>query len=218
MLFRSLAPTGVGLDKVTEIAGKLTKAMAGADEETKGAGQAFAALGVATRDIAGNLRPVDEVLNDVARSLAAYSDDANKVAIAQQLLGKSGAQYIPVLNDLAGLTRQASSVTKEQAEAASNLSDNIGLLTNSFRILRQELVAGVVPALSDFLSRYVALSRMGAGPGKMLEGLLGPNPTERVAELERRLGDLTKLRERLAQNGDPNFIAQIGRASCRERV
>ena len=55
-ILNTLKPSGIGLDQITDVAGKLTRAMQGADEETGKAAKAFEALGIETRDTAGNLR------------------------------------------------------------------------------------------------------------------------------------------------------------------
>jgi TP901 family phage tail tape measure protein len=90
-ILNTLKPSGIGLDQITDVAGKLTRAMQGADEETGKAAKAFEALGIETRDTAGNLRPVDEVLKDLADSLSGYSGVREFLDGAQHLAALSGS-------------------------------------------------------------------------------------------------------------------------------
>lgn len=216
-LLNTLKPTGVGLPEIVDLTGKIVKAMQQAESATSAQAIAFKALGVATRDSAGNLRGADRVLSDVAAAMALYQDDANKVAIAQALLSKTGASYLPILGDLASRGRAAASVTKEQAQAADDLVDRIGDLTTAFTILRQELVAGVVPALSDFFTRYIALAKLGKGPVDIVEGLFGDSPLEKIAGFERRMAELTRIREHLAKEGDPSVLQRMFNPALRTR-
>jgi len=85
--FNQLQPAGITLEQITSTSEKLVKAMIGADKETGKAAEAFGALGIATRDADGNLRQTDVVLREIAAKLYTYEDGANKVAIAQALLG-----------------------------------------------------------------------------------------------------------------------------------
>lgn len=205
-LINTLAPTGVGLQEVIDLTNKIVKAAMQADDATSQQAKAFKALGIATRDTAGDLRNADALVTDVSRAFAGYETGANKVALAQALLGKTGAAFLPMLGDLASRTREVATVTTEQAQAADDLADNIATLTRSFALLRQEMVAGVAPAMSDFFKRYLALAKLGSGPVELIAGLFGESPDEKVAGLQRRIDDLRRLREEMAKKGEPSSI------------
>ena len=205
-LINTLAPTGVGLQEVVDLTNKIVKAALQADDATSQQARAFKALGIATRDTAGDLRGADALITDVSKAFAGYENGANKVALAQSLLGKTGASFLPVLGDLATRTREAATVTTEQAQAADDLADNIATLTRSFTLLRQELVAGVAPALSDFFKRYLALAKLGSGPVELIAGLFGDSPEQQVAGFQRRIDELKRIREKMASEGAPSFM------------
>lgn len=192
-LLNTLAPTGAGLEQIVDIAGKLTKAMGQAEVETSAQAKAFKALGVSFKDSLGNLRNADDVLVDVAKSLDQYSDGANKVAIAQALLGKTGAEYLPVLGDLATRGRAAATVTKEQAQAADDLSDQIGELNQQFTIFKQGLATAVVPTLSKLIEQFNAGITAAGGFTEALQryGLRLPKaPGSELADLRARRAEL----------------------------
>ena len=70
--------------------------MQGAGDDSKKFGEAFAALGIKTRDSNGNLRDSGQVLIEVAQKLGTYADGANKTALAQAIPRKGGSQFLPI--------------------------------------------------------------------------------------------------------------------------
>ena len=159
-LLNTLKPTGVGMEQIVDVTGKLVRSMGQAQDETSKQARAFAALGVSIKDSAGNLRNADDVLGDIAGAFEGYRDGANKVALAQALLTKSGAEYLPMLSDLATRTRAAASVTKEQAQAADDLGDQIRELGVQYDILKQKVVGSFLPGLLAGLERFNKLNEL----------------------------------------------------------
>ena len=172
-LLNTLKPSGVGLEQITDVAGKLTKSMAGAGEGGKRAAEAFQALGVSTKDTAGNLRPVDEVLKELADSLSQYADGSNKVALAQALLGKAGAQYLPLLKDLAETQRVAGTVSAEQAAAAEKLEKSLGKLAVAVNALKVDAFSGLIEKLAAFGDKLVEVASKAGSFQQAMVALLG---------------------------------------------
>lgn len=192
-LLNTLKPSGASLDTITGMAEKMVKAMQGADKETGKAAEAFAALGISTKDAEGNLRPVDEVLRDVANALNTYADGSNKTAIAQALLGKAGAEYLPLLKDLANDTQMASTVTAEQAAQAEQLQKALGRLAVATDALWTSLANKLVPTLADVATKFEAARRTGKGFFDSIQ--LATLPDSKVAvEVDRQVAALAKLR------------------------
>lgn len=127
---------------------KLAKGMAGADDETKGAGRALEFLGIKAKDSAGNMRATDEVMGDVAKAFARYADGAGKTAIAQELFGKSGAQLLPFLKDMADYGDKVGKVTAEQAARAEEYEKALGRLTLAKQEVVQSVVLELLPAMT----------------------------------------------------------------------
>jgi hypothetical protein len=207
-LLNTLAPTGVGIAQITDLASKLTRAMVGADEETSKAAEAFRLLGVSTKDGAGNLRSVDDVLVEVSQALAGYQDGTNKAAIAQALLGKSGTEYLPVLKDLAEFQREAASVTAEQAQKAADLQDAWGKLGVEATKLKQSIASEIIPELLKLITQFNAAGAAGASFYERIRASIGP--VKFVAELEGDLAALQKRRDALANDTRP--LMQRGKA------
>ena len=73
--------------------------MYSASKGTGAAAEAFEKLGVSTVDSSGELRSSDEVFQDVIAALGEMTNETERDAIAQQLMGKSAAQLNPLIED-----------------------------------------------------------------------------------------------------------------------
>lgn len=59
----------------------------------------FKALGVSVKDANGQLKPTDQILQELANAFQKLPDGPRKSALALQLFGKAGASIIPIMND-----------------------------------------------------------------------------------------------------------------------
>jgi ribosomal protein L12E/L44/L45/RPP1/RPP2 len=90
---------GVSSDNLGKSLQKLSESMvAVANGSATPAAEAFKAIGVAVQNADGTLRPMSDVLGDVAAKFAGYKDGAAKAALAQAIFGDGGAAMIPLLN------------------------------------------------------------------------------------------------------------------------
>jgi ribosomal protein L12E/L44/L45/RPP1/RPP2 len=88
--------SGVSLEGLAKGMQKLATAMVEAAGGSKEQVETFSRLGVSVKDAAGQLRPTEDVLLDLADAFAAMPDGAEKSALAVKLFGKSGVELIPV--------------------------------------------------------------------------------------------------------------------------
>lgn len=140
---------------------KLSKSMIDAANGGVKTSAAFEAIGISVQDLAG--RKPDEVFRLIAQRLAAYQDGAEKVALAQLLMGKSGANMLPLLHDLADGGEIQSRVTAEQAKQAEAFEKNLRRLSVTFTENRNAIVQQFLPALSALSEGMLAAQRAGAG-------------------------------------------------------
>lgn len=106
----------------------------------KQAATAFKALGISVTDASGKLRSSDEVFADIADRFSRMPDGAEKTALAMQLLGKSGAEMIPLLNSgKDGLKAMA----EESDRLGNTLSTKTGRAAEAFNDSITRLQAGV---------------------------------------------------------------------------
>jgi hypothetical protein len=155
-----------GLDAITSAMNKLAKNMAGATEDTKGAGKALEALGIDFSRFKG-LSP-DEQMQAVAKAMSNFADGAGKSAVAMALYGKEGAKMIPFLKDLAEVGELHAKVTAEQAAMADNFSDNLVKLKASGEGWKKELAMGLLPALNDASQAFLDVL---SGAGGLRDGI-----------------------------------------------
>jgi len=70
----------------------------GVAESGKGIAASLADIGIKANDAEGHVRPLADILPDVADAFSHMADGPQKTALAIQLFGKQGAELIPILN------------------------------------------------------------------------------------------------------------------------
>lgn len=129
----------------------LQKAQAG----TGPASQALQALGLSAKELIG--LPIDQQMNRIADSVARFADGGNKTAIVMELLGRGGAQMIPVLDQgTGGLDNLRGSAERVGAVMSgttigvlANMSTNLTTLKGAATGLGGTLVSILAPAIND---------------------------------------------------------------------
>jgi hypothetical protein len=100
--------------------GRLSHSVAQASSGIGMQAQAFDALGIKVRDTHGNLKNADVIIRELSEKFHGMEDGAGKTAAAIAILGKSGAELIPMLNG-----------GSEELDKFANLSDKLGLTLDS---------------------------------------------------------------------------------------
>jgi len=145
---------------------KLSKGMAGLDEDSNKVHKALKALGVASKDAAGGLRDPSLVLVDVATKLQGYNDGAGKTALINDLIGKSGADLLPFLNDLAENYDKVTGTSGDAAGAAAAFQDQVGWLKLELKTLVTSVAVDVAPTLRDLAGAFGDVYKEQAGLNK----------------------------------------------------
>ena len=140
--------SGTAMETIGTNLSKLSKALAGVDNEGADASKALQFLGITAKDSGGNLRDPAEVLNDVALKLAQFEDGAGKTALAMDLFGKSGASMLPFLKDLAENQNLNIRLTAQQIEEADKASKAMARMRAESSFVSQTLVTSAIPAFS----------------------------------------------------------------------
>jgi hypothetical protein len=204
---------------------KLAKGMAQFDSSTNYTNRALKALGISARDSAGNLRDPSAVMIDISKALSNYSDSASKAAIVIDLFGKSGAEILPFLNDMADNVDRVTGVTAEAAAQADAFQDQIGGLKRGIDVLFQSLARDLVPTFSKIVAAFTdsaASSDRFAGAaklaGSMIEqlvilgaatGLVFSTLGKTVGTAAEQLGAIAKLDFRGARNAGKDWYNEI---------
>lgn len=127
---------------------------------------AFQRLGLSVRGANGELKNNGEFLFEVAAKLDGLKSPTERVAMAQELLSKSGAKVLPFLHDLVEEGGNVVRITAAQAELADSYGDTLAKLGWGHDRLKREIALGLLPVMNDLA---VAL----LGSRKEGEGLLG---------------------------------------------
>lgn len=136
---------------------RLNNALAGGDDETKGAARALAAIGLESE----NLRRLDpaEAYRQVAEALGKFADGGGKTAVAMAILGKSAAQQLPFMKDLAEAGRLNAKVTTEQAAAAEQLEKAWARVSAEGGGFAKGIALSLIPTLASLID-YVSYTKM----------------------------------------------------------
>lgn len=166
--------SGVDADALGGLLRKLNDNISDAAGNAKSdAAVAFRALGISARDGADKVKSADQVLLEIADRFQNYVDGANKSAIATQLLGKSGAEAIPFLN-------QGSAGIKALADE----SDRLGITLSG-------KTAAAAEEFNDRVDRLKSL--LIDGIGNQVAARLLPTLNAMGSELEDTAGSASEL-------------------------
>jgi trimeric autotransporter adhesin len=172
---------------------KLAKGMAAVDDDSNKTNKALRALGVSAKDSAGKLRDPSEVFVEAAKRLAGYEDGAAKAALVTDLLGKSGADLLPYMNDVAESVDKFQGASAEAAANASKFQDQLGMTRAKFEALVSQIAAGALPAMNDLVEVFTE----SAGKANDLAGSDVTNWADDLAVGLARVVDVAQLLPRL---------------------
>jgi TP901 family phage tail tape measure protein len=144
----------------------------------------FNDLGVAFKDVTtGALRPLDQVMLDVADKFRAMPDGAQKSALAVDLFGRAGTSMIHMLNlGREGLQAEMDKAKeynlvmgKEAAEAADRFQESLVDLKGATQGIGNVITATLLPAIQGIVTNVTeAVAKVGkwAAEHKGLTGVL----------------------------------------------
>lgn len=127
---------------------KLSRTMVDAQQGGTKTSGAFAALGISAKNLASQ-RPED-VFVQIATQMSKYQDGAGKTAIAMELLGKSGANLLPVMKDLVEVGGYQVKVTSAQAAMADEYEKNMIRLHASTDAIFKKIGLELIPVFNAF--------------------------------------------------------------------
>lgn len=161
---------------------RLSRTMYDAAAGNKEAQQTFKDLGVAYQDSTGRLRDSGVVLYDIADRLSKIEDGATKTATAMKLFGRSGADLIPLINNLQELAEEARAVgyalSDETAAKFEMFNDNLTRLEMASEGFARQLAVGLSDALVQVTNGLIQYSKnsqiwitVGQVMGEVIKGI-----------------------------------------------
>lgn len=151
--------SGTSLESVEKALRKLNRNVTEAADGSKTAADSLTAIGLSSEKLKG-LKP-DEQLKAVAQALSQISDPGERSARALDVLGKSGADLLPLMNsgaegienlmtraDELGLT-----ISQDQATAAAQFGDAWDDIKSTLGGVSMQIAASLAPALTDIFKK-----------------------------------------------------------------
>lgn len=140
---------------------KMTMNMADAAAGGEKQKAAFDVMGVSATDVHGKLKPMDDLLMELADKFSVLPDGPAKSAAAMDIFGKSGANLLPFLNlgreGIGKLTDEAKKfglvMGTEAAMAADNFGDQMTALKMGMQGAFQQLALTLMPTLTSFVEK-----------------------------------------------------------------
>ncbi|MBE3124849.1 MAG: hypothetical protein IMZ57_04235 [Acidobacteria bacterium] len=135
----------------------LGRSMVNAADGVKMSTAAFSDLGISVKDVDGQLRPMQDVMLDVADRFMNMENGAAKTALAIKLFGRSGTELIPMLNlGAEGLREQIALAeklglvfTEKTAKAADKFKDTMTELNGALTGMRNDIGNALIPVFTQ---------------------------------------------------------------------
>jgi hypothetical protein len=136
---------------------RLNQEIGKAADGNKAALEKFQELGISIRGAGGQIKPTEQLMQELANRFAQLPDGAEKSALATELFGRAGARLLPLLNGGADgirnlgdeATRLGIVFTKEQAVIAEGMNDALEALSAGVSGTRAQIGLLFAPTITD---------------------------------------------------------------------
>lgn len=203
---------------------RVARASEEAADGSKSAQEAFAKLKIDP----SQFKDTGALFEAIVEQLSQLPDGAQKTGIAMDLLGKSGARLIPLINGGAeGLARAREEaekfgliVSQEAADAAGELNDNLARLELAGKGLAQEFGNSLIPALSDVVEKSIEGAKEGGVLLGVLKGIIElgdvvifgteqEQRAERIAELTQFINFQQRQLQETSSSSNPEVLENV---------
>ncbi len=156
----ALGISGTSMEQQRASFVRLARTASDANEGLSTATRAFDRIGVSVTDAAGELKPMEVLIRDVADGLSQMENETLRTATAQELFGRRGTDLLQFLEDGAdginALTAEAMTlgavISTEAAEGAEIFNDELLRARTVARGIRQEIGLALIPELSRLIT------------------------------------------------------------------
>ncbi len=161
--------SGISLEGLAKGMQMLATSMVEAAGGSKEQVEVFSRLGVSVKDAAGQIRPTEAVLLDLADAFSAMPDGAEKSALAVKLFGKAGVELIPFLNQgrtgIEELKQKFKAlgleISGDTARAAEKFNDTLDTVKQALSGIAMRIAEAALPALQRLADALVGLASHG---------------------------------------------------------
>jgi len=197
ILRQAFENAGLGADATGDFLLKLQDSIAGVNEDGKSTAGALKALGLGAASLRG-MGGLEQVAA-LQKGFEGIADQAQRVAVARDLLGKSGGKSLALLGDgeaLAQARQQAGPLADVMQRNVATF-DKLGDVLNGLKLNSQEFFAGALEAIAPKATNIAqALGSIdfvgfGRGAGQFINVLLDlANVLMSLAPVIQQVGDL----------------------------
>ena len=158
---------GSSIDAVQTALGKLSVKAFDAATGNKAATATFDALGISLRNADGSMKSSVTLLEQVGDAFKSINDPTVKSALAIEIFGKSGAQMIPVIENMSEARREAQqlgiTLGDEFAGRAATFNDNLDKMAATASALSRALLNELLPSVNRIMDAMVDARKAGEG-------------------------------------------------------
>jgi hypothetical protein len=218
--------TGGDLESLAGVIPKFSKNVAEAADASSKMGETFAALGVSVKDSNGNLRTFEDLLPEIADKFRSLDDSTTETALAMQLFGRSGAEFLEFLNlgseGLQTMEERARDlgivIDTETASKAAQFKDRVDDLRAATQGWFTQIAAELLPTLTDLTQELTKFVKDGGNAVTIADSLA--QSIRDIADAIRFLGSIGDVFDRLRgglvgleKQGNAFFRAISGQAA-----
>ena len=169
---------GTSMDSMSAGIKTLTNQLDAAKGGSESAQAMFQALGLSMDDLAGMSR--EDLFKNVLLGFTEMEDSAERAALANDLLGRSGQTLAPVFNmtgdEITGLIDKANEygmvMDDEAVKASANFTDSMTTLKNTMQGVKNSLMSDFLPGLTQVTNGLAAVfAGDESGIGQIEQGL-----------------------------------------------
>lgn len=131
----AVSATGGRIEQATSLMERLEIAMEGGGRRTAQSAAALKVLGISATDAAGHTRNLQDMLGLIADKFKTSADGPAKTAVAMALMGRAGAEMIPLLNrGSEGLRELASEARATGSEMSGGMAASLAALNEDIHV------------------------------------------------------------------------------------
>jgi len=176
--------TNTSMDTLANLSVKLTKGLAGTDEETKQAANAIKQLGIDVETFR-KLDPAKQ-FEVIGQALNRFEDGAGKTAFAVAALGRSGADALPFLKEIGAQGQRNVVLTAAQIKAADDYKDAQARLRAEIELFATKLAVLAIGPVEDFKKALLETGKQILGISGATSDLANNNGIENFAQAGKR--------------------------------
>lgn len=115
----------------------------------------FKLMGVEVTDSSGHIRNMTDILLDISAKFHSYTDDAAKVSLANELLGRGGSEFIVVFEKIfQTFSKTKALITTPMTQAANEFNDNLKQLKLTSESLGISIGNKLIPPLAKLMETW----------------------------------------------------------------